>query len=87
MQVATATVRNDQIVVEGLELPDGTVVMLVTPRESEPVRLPPVLAAELADAIKNADLEDDGRGRGSSTARANTAEGAALLRSQGARPS
>lgn len=62
MQVATATVRDGKIIVEGLELPDGTVVTLVTPRKSEPVRLQPILAAELADAIREADLEEGGAG-------------------------
>jgi len=58
MQVATGTVVEGKIVVEGLSLPEGTVVTVLT-RDIEPtVRLSPQEEAELLDALDEADREE-----------------------------
>lgn len=58
MQIATGTVVDGKIVVEGLSLPEGTLVTVVT-RDSEPaVRLSPEEEAELLDALDEADREE-----------------------------
>jgi hypothetical protein len=58
MQVATGTVVEGKIVVEGLSLPEGTLVTVVT-RDSEPaVHLSPEEEAELLDALDEVDREE-----------------------------
>ena len=58
MQVATGTVIEGKIVVEGLSLPEGTLVTVLT-RESEPtVRLSLEKEAELLEALDEADREE-----------------------------
>lgn len=58
MQVATGTVVEGKIVVEGLSLPEGTIVTVLT-RDIEPtVRLSPQEEAELLDALDEADREE-----------------------------
>ena len=58
MQVATGTVVEGKIVVEGLSLPEGTLVTVLT-RDVEPaVRLSPEEEAELLDALDEADREE-----------------------------
>jgi len=58
MQVATGTVVEGKIVVEGLSLPEGTLVTVLT-RDIEPtVRLSPQEEAELLDALDEADREE-----------------------------
>jgi len=58
MQVATGTVVEGKIVVEGLSLPEGTLVTVLT-REIEPaVCLSPEEEAELLDALDEADREE-----------------------------
>jgi hypothetical protein len=58
VQVATGTVIDGKIVVEGLSLPEGTLVTVVT-RDVEPaVRLSPQDEAELLDALDEADREE-----------------------------
>jgi len=58
MQLATGTVIEGKIVVEGLSLPEGTLVTVLT-RDSEPAaRLSPEEEAELLDALDEADREE-----------------------------
>ena len=51
-----------KIVVEGLSLPEGTVVTVLTPTDDETVKLPAQLEQELLDAIDEADREEGGAG-------------------------
>ena len=60
MNVATGTVIGGKIVVEGLALPEGTVVTVLTPDDEPAVRLPPALERELLEAIDEADREQGG---------------------------
>jgi hypothetical protein len=62
MHVATGTVVDGKIIVEGLSLPEGTVVTILTPDEKASVRLPPDLERELCEALDEADLEEGGAG-------------------------
>ena len=62
MHVATGTVVGGKIVVEGLALPDGTIVTVLTPGEEPAVRLPPAQERELLEAIDEADREQGGAG-------------------------
>lgn len=62
MSVATGTVVGGKIVVEGLALPEGTIVTVLTPEEEPSVTLPPALERELAEAIDEADREEGGAG-------------------------
>src|SRR6185295_18868179 len=57
MQVATGTVVEGKIVVEGLSLPEGTLVTILW--DSEPTfRLSPQEEAELLDSLDEADREE-----------------------------
>jgi hypothetical protein len=58
MQVATGTVIDGKIVVEGLSLPEGTLVTVVTKDVEPAVRLSPLDEAELLDALDEADREE-----------------------------
>jgi hypothetical protein len=62
MHVATGTVIGGKIVVEGLALPEGTIVTVLTPGEDRAVRLPPAQERELLEAIDEADREQGGAG-------------------------
>ena len=58
MQLATGTVVNGKVVVEGLDLPEGTVVTVLT-RDDEPaVQLSSEEEAELLQALEEADREE-----------------------------
>jgi len=62
MQVATGIVVGGKIVVEGLSLPEGTVVTVLTPEDDKAVKLRPHLEKELLEAIDEADQEEGGAG-------------------------
>lgn len=58
MQLATGTVINGKVVVEGLALPEGTVVTVLTRDDEHAVRLSAVHEAELLEALDEADREE-----------------------------
>jgi hypothetical protein len=58
MQVASGTVVDGKVVVEGLSLPEGTVVTVIARGDEVAVRLPPRQEAELLEALDEADLEE-----------------------------
>ena len=58
MQLATGTVVAGKIVVEGLSLPEGTLVTVLTRDVEPPVRLSPEEEAELLEALAEADREE-----------------------------
>ncbi len=59
MQLVTGTVINGKVVVEGLALPEGTVVTVLTPDDDEEaVQLSPAEEAELLEALDEADREE-----------------------------
>ena len=62
MNALLGTVVGGKIVVEGLALPEGTVVTVLTPADDTLVKLPPHLEKELLDAIDEADQEVGGAG-------------------------
>lgn len=58
MQLATGTVVDGKVVVEGLNLREGTVVTVLTRDDEEAVRLSPVEEAELLEALDEADRDE-----------------------------
>ena len=58
MQVVTGTVIEGKVVLEGVSLPEGTVVTVFAKESEATVRLPPALQAELDEALKEADHEE-----------------------------
>jgi hypothetical protein len=58
MQVATGTVVDGKVVVEGLSLPEGTLVTVVTREAEATVRLSQRDEAELLDSLDDADREE-----------------------------
>ena len=58
MQVATGTVVDGKVIVEGLSLPEGTLVTVVTRESEATVRLSPRGEADLLDALDEADREE-----------------------------
>lgn len=62
MQAVSGTVVGGKIVVEGLSLPEGTVVTVLTPTDDKTVKLPPQMEKELLEAIDEADGEEGGAG-------------------------
>ena len=58
MQVASGTVVDGKVVVEGLSLPEGTVVTVLARGDATAVRLPPQQEAELLEALDEADREE-----------------------------
>ena len=62
MHISTGTVVGGKIVVEGLSLPEGAVVTVLTPEDDKIVKLPPELQKELIAAIDEADQEVGGGG-------------------------
>ena len=58
MQVASGTVVDGKVVVEGLSLPEGTVVTVLARGDEAAVRLHPDQEAELLEALDEADREE-----------------------------
>jgi hypothetical protein len=58
MQLATGTVVNGKVVVEGLDLPEGTTVTILTRDDAPAVKLSPEDEAELLLALDEADAEE-----------------------------
>jgi hypothetical protein len=58
MQIATGTVINGKIVLEGTSLPEGTVVTVLARDDDAPVKLSPQEEAELLQALEEADREE-----------------------------
>lgn len=55
MQLATGTVIDGKVVLEGATLPEGTVVTVLARDSAETFDLPPELETELAASIAEAD--------------------------------
>jgi hypothetical protein len=55
MQLATGTVVDGKIVVEGDPLPEGTVVTILAREADETFEVPPELETELAESLAEAD--------------------------------
>ena len=58
MQIASGTIVGGKVVVEGLSLPEGTVVTILARGDEVAVRLPPNQEAELLEALDDADHVD-----------------------------
>ena len=58
MQIASGTIVGGKVVVDGLSLPEGTVVTILARGDEVAVRLPPQQEAELVDALEEADHEE-----------------------------
>ena len=58
MQVATGTVVEGKVILEGVSLPEGTVVTVFAKDSEACVRLSPALQAELEEALEDADHEE-----------------------------
>jgi hypothetical protein len=58
MHVISGTVVDGKIVIEGLSLPEGTVVTVFARDEESPVKLSPAEEAELLKALDEADREE-----------------------------
>lgn len=58
MQLATGTVIDGKVVIEGLALPEGTVVTVLTRDHEQAVRLSPAEEAQLLEALDEADREE-----------------------------
>lgn len=58
MKVASGTVINGKVVVEGLSLPEGTVVTVLARGDERAVRLHPQEEAQLLEALDEADREE-----------------------------
>ena len=58
MQIASGTIVGGKVVVEGLSLPEGTVVTILARGDEVAVRLPPNQEAELLQALDDADRVD-----------------------------
>lgn len=56
MQLATGTVVDGKVMVEGLDLPDRIVVTVLTRGDEETIRLSSADEAELLEALDEADL-------------------------------
>lgn len=57
MKVATGTVIEGKVVLEGIAFPEGTVVAVIARGDEAAVTLPPALQAELEAAVDEADRE------------------------------
>jgi hypothetical protein len=55
MQLATGTVVNGKVVVEGEALPEGAIVTILVREADETFEVPPELEAELLESIAEAD--------------------------------
>ena len=58
MQIASGTIVGGKVVVEGLSLPEGTVVTILARGDEVAVRLPTNQEAELLQALDDADRVD-----------------------------
>ena len=58
MQIASGTIVDGKVVVEGLTLPEGTVVTVLARGDEAAVRLPAAQEAELLEALAEADREE-----------------------------
>ena len=58
MQLATGTVVDGKIVVEGESFPEGTVVTILARESDETFELPPDLEAELLESFAEAERGD-----------------------------
>ncbi len=58
MQIASGTIVGGKVVVDGLSLPEGTIVTVLVRGYEVAVRLPPQQEAELIDALEEADCEE-----------------------------
>ncbi len=58
MQVASGTVIDGKVVVEGLSLPEGTAVTILARGDEAVVKLPPQEEADLLAALDEADREE-----------------------------
>ncbi len=58
MQIASGTIIGGKVIVEGLSLPEGTVVTVFARGDENAVRLPPQQEAELLNALDEADREE-----------------------------
>ena len=58
MKIVTGTVVGGKVVLEGVALPEGTVVTVLAKGSEATVRLPPDLQAELEGALEEADREE-----------------------------
>lgn len=62
MAVALGSVKDGKVVLEGVALPEGTVVTVLADDDRPPVKLPPEQEAALQAAIDEADAEEGGVG-------------------------
>ena len=62
MSIATGTVKDGKVILEGIALPEGAIVTVLADDDRPPVKLSPELEAELQTAIDEADAEDGGAG-------------------------
>ena len=62
MHATSGTVVDGKIVVEGLNLPNGTKVTVWAPSDDDVVSLPEALERELLDALDEADRDVNGAG-------------------------
>jgi hypothetical protein len=53
MSVAVGTVRDGKVILEGIALPEGSVVTILADDDRPPVKLAPELEAELQAAIES----------------------------------
>ena len=58
MQITSGTIVGGKVVVEGLSLPEGTLVTVLARGDEVAVRLQPQQEAELLEAIDEADREE-----------------------------
>ena len=58
MQIASGTIVGGKVIVEGLSLPEGTVVTILARGDEVAVRLPPDQEVELLEALDDADREE-----------------------------
>jgi hypothetical protein len=62
MSIATGTVKDGKVILEGIALPEGAVVTILADDDRPLIELSPDLEAELQAAIDEADAEDGGAG-------------------------
>ncbi len=58
MQIASGTIVDGKVIVEGLSLPEGTVVTVLARGDEIAVRLPVQRESELLRALEEADREE-----------------------------
>lgn len=58
MQIASGTIVGGKVIVEGLSLPEGTVVTVLARGDEIAVRLPVQQESELLNALEEADREE-----------------------------